>query len=62
MSAPSAKPAQMLTYDECAELLRLSKRTIARLVSAGELTSYHFGKAARIREAELRAYIATRCG
>ncbi len=49
----------LLTKAEAAELLRLSERTLQRLISAGELPAVHVGGAARIRREDLEGYVAS---
>ena len=45
------------TVPEVAEFLRLSPRQIRRLISFGDLIPTRFGRAVRIHERDLMAYI-----
>ena len=54
------KGFQMLTTKEAAQALRLSERSIFRLIDDGELRRHQFGRAVRISPDDLDAYIA-RC-
>ena len=47
----------LLTKSEAAEQLGVSLRTIERLISAGRLPLVHVGGAARVRVADLGAYV-----
>jgi excisionase family DNA binding protein len=46
-----------LTKSEAAEQLGVSLRSIERLISAGRLPLVHVGAAARVRAADLGAYV-----
>lgn len=49
---------EWFTLDEVADLLRVSKRTIERLVSAGEMESKRFGpRLRRVSREALDAYV-----
>ena len=51
---------RMLTLDEVAELLALSRRTVERRVQAGEIPALQLGgprTAIRVDERELRAWL-----
>jgi excisionase family DNA binding protein len=57
-SAPPAMPRRLLvTKSEAAEQLCVSLRTLERLISAGRLPLVHVEGAARIRVADLEAYV-----
>jgi excisionase family DNA binding protein len=57
-SALSAIPRRLLvTKSEAAEQLSVSLRTLERLISAGRLTLVHVEGAARVRVADLEAYV-----
>jgi excisionase family DNA binding protein len=57
-SDPPAKPRRLLiTKSDAAELLGVSLRTIERLISAGRLPLVHVEGAARVRVADLEAYV-----
>lgn len=49
--------SEYLTVPEVAKRLRVSNMTVYRLLSKGELRYHEFGKAFRILEAELEAYV-----
>lgn len=46
-----------LTVPEVAERLNLSRMSVYRLLSSGELRYHSFGKAFRISKAEYEAYV-----
>jgi excisionase family DNA binding protein len=48
----------LLTYDQAAAELAVSKRTIERLVADGQLEVVEFGAARRIRPEELDRFVA----
>lgn len=48
----------LLTPDEAGALLGVGRMTVYRLTYAGELPSVKFGGAKRIRQSDLRAFIA----
>jgi excisionase family DNA binding protein len=52
----------LLTKSEAAEQLGVSLRTIERLISAGRLPLVHVAGAARVRVADLGAYVRSGCG
>jgi excisionase family DNA binding protein len=58
--ATSHARARFLTPQEVADLLRVSNMTVYRLIKAGELPAVRVGKAFRLREDDLDAYIAAR--
>lgn len=47
----------LLTYEETGHLLRISKRTVERMVGRGELPIVRVGSAPRIRRVDLDAWI-----
>lgn len=49
---------QLLTYDAAASVLAVSERTVKRLVASGDLNAVRIGGGARIRTADLDAYVA----
>jgi excisionase family DNA binding protein len=57
--AQSHAQARFLTVTEVADLLRLSKMTVYRLINAGELPAVRIGKSFRVREDDLDAFIAS---
>lgn len=50
----------LLTIDEAAAILRLSRRSIERLVAAGELRPVRFGRRVLFTERELAAFVDAR--
>ena len=48
----------LLTYDQAAGQLRVSERTVRRLIDAGELEVVRVATAPRIRPEDIDAYIA----
>lgn len=55
-----AEPVRLLTLDTVAERLAVSRRTVQRLIDAGELRPVRFGRSVRITERELAAFVAAR--
>lgn len=49
--------SRLLTYNEAAELLRVSKRTVQRLVDNADLVSVKIGQRAFITRDDLDAFI-----
>jgi excisionase family DNA binding protein len=52
-----AAPEPLLTVGDAAELLRVSTRTVRRLVAAGELPALRVGRQVRLAPADLLAYL-----
>ena len=50
----------LLTVDEVAEALALSRSTIYRLLKSGDLVATRIGTATRIPESSLRRFVETR--
>jgi excisionase family DNA binding protein len=46
------------TIDDIADLLGVSTRTVRRAIERGELIAHKLGRAVRIAEADLKAFIA----
>jgi excisionase family DNA binding protein len=59
MSSPSPAPIveKLLGLTETSELLQVSRRTVERLVAAGELRAVRIGAAIRVEPKDLRAYL-----
>lgn len=57
MSGPKI-PSLLLTVDEVAVALRISKSYAKKLVAAGEVRSVKVGRCRRIRTEDLSAYVA----
>ena len=51
------KEIEILTVDEVADFLRLSKVTIYRLINSGELPAYKIGASWRISKSDLGRFI-----
>lgn len=49
---------QLLTYRQAADVLASSESTVKRLISRGDLPAVRIGGAARVRVADLDAYVA----
>jgi excisionase family DNA binding protein len=47
------------TIDDVADLLGVSTRTVRRSIDRKQLVAHKFGRAVRIAESDLRAFIAT---
>lgn len=60
MMAPESSfaNASFLTVAEVAEVMRVSKMTVYRLVHSGELPAVRFGKSYRVPESAVAAYLA----
>jgi excisionase family DNA binding protein len=58
--ARSQRAASMnfFTVAEVAERLEVSTRTVRRWIASGKLVAHHFGRAVRIAESDLKAFIA----
>jgi len=50
---------EILTPDEVAAQLKVSRRTIERLVRAGRLRPLHIGRSTRFEQREIDAYVAS---
>lgn len=53
-----AESAQMLSVDDVARLLAVSKMTVYRLINRYELPAYRFGRVYRVRVDDFEAYVA----
>ena len=56
----SVEPSEVLTADEAAAYLRVSKKTIYRLVIAGKVPGQKVGRSWRFRQADLVAFLQAR--
>lgn len=54
---PSRPQVSFLTVAEVAELMRVSKMTVYRLVHAGDLTAVRVGRSFRVPEEAVHAYL-----
>jgi excisionase family DNA binding protein len=50
--------AELLTLDEVADKLRVSRRTVERLIAAGRIRPTRVGARTLVTEQELSAYVA----
>jgi excisionase family DNA binding protein len=55
---PEAAMTQLLTLTEAAERLRISRRTLERLVRAGRIRVVPIGSRRLVTERELEAFVA----
>lgn len=61
VAAGAASPvAEILTPDEVAAYLKISKKTVYKIVRSGALPAFKAGKHWRVRRADLGAWIARR--
>jgi excisionase family DNA binding protein len=58
--ATSAIETELLTVAEAADLLKLAKHTVYRLIASGEIPACRIGGSVRIDRAELFAAVASR--
>ncbi len=49
-----------MTVNEVADLLRVSRMTVYRLINAGQLPSLRVGKSYRLREQDIHSYLTER--
>ena len=49
---------RLLTLQEAAEVLRVSVRTVQRLISSGQIRPVHIGRRTLITEKEVEAYLS----
>ena len=55
---PAARPAELLTLDDVADVLRVSARTVSRLVKSGDLPAgMKIGTSRRWKHSELDAWL-----
>lgn len=53
-------PDRLWTFEEAAEFLAVSPRTVRRLVAQGELPSVHIGRAVRLLPSDVAAWVRGR--
>jgi excisionase family DNA binding protein len=53
LAAPASPSEHLLTLTEVAQYLRISTRTVSRLIASGSLPALRLGRAVRIRHADL---------
>jgi excisionase family DNA binding protein len=49
-----------LTVNEVADLLRVSKMTVYRLIKTGEMSAFRVGRGYRLREEDVDSYLTER--
>ena len=49
---------QMLRIDEAASYLKVSKRTVYRLISSGQVEAFKVGHSLRVRKEAIREFIS----
>ena len=57
MAPPGGASPPLLTFVDVAEQLQVSPRTVRRLVDAGKLAVTRIGRAVRVAETDLAAYL-----
>lgn len=50
-------PVTLMKLDDAANFLRVSTRTVTRLIQAGELAAHKIGRQWRISRVDLQAYL-----
>lgn len=50
---------ELLTLDQVARRLQLSRRTVERLIREGRIRALHVGRRVRVTDRELETYIAS---
>lgn len=56
----SFREARFVTVSEVAQLMRVSKMTVYRLIKQGDLPAFRVGRAYRMREEDVRRYLDSR--
>jgi excisionase family DNA binding protein len=56
----SFREARFVTVNEVAQLMRVSKMTVYRLITQGDLPAVRIGRAYRIREEDVHRYLDSR--
>jgi excisionase family DNA binding protein len=49
---------EVLTLDEAAERMRVSRRTVERLIAEGRIRPVRIGRSVRVTDRELEAFLA----
>ena len=52
--------ARLLTVNEVADLLRVSRMTVYRLIKEGEMHAFRVGRGYRLREEDIHTYLNER--
>lgn len=58
--AQDFREAQFSTVNEVAQLMRVSKMTVYRLINQGDLPAVRIGRGYRIREEDVHRYLESR--
>lgn len=56
----SFREAQFVTVQEVAQLMRVSKMTVYRLIKQGDLPAVRIGRGYRLREEDVHSYLDSR--
>ena len=51
---------QYYTPEEIGKLLKVTEQTVRRLAQSGQLKAVHIGKALRVKESDLQAFLDSR--
>lgn len=62
MTTPDGREAVVLTLNQVAEMLQVSRRTVDRIVAEGKLRTFPVGRHPRVRPSDLDAYLGYREG
>ncbi len=52
-----ADPIEWLSTDKAAKYLGITNRTLYRLIDAGEVPAYKFGRVIRLKQSDINAFI-----
>lgn len=58
MTASDIKSERFMTVGEVADIMRLSKMSVYRLIHSGDLDALRIGRSYRVRESAVRQYLA----
>jgi excisionase family DNA binding protein len=59
-SVAQFREARFVTVSEVAQLMRVSKMTVYRLIKQGDLPAFRVGRAYRMREEDVHRYLDSR--
>ena len=60
MLRPPFTEARLLTVNEVADLLRVSRMTVYRLIKDGEMSAFRVGRGYRLRKEDVDTYLNER--
>ena len=60
MAQRSFREARFVTVNEVAQLMRVSKMTVYRMINQGNLPAVRIGRGYRIREEDVHTYLESR--